>query len=200
MQISSTLQPYMATHAQRPTGRPACTTHSSFSDFFTRDEVWSSGPAGYSSTSSPYMRLSESYERWKAQMSGEDPLPDSKGLTEENLAYLREHYSGELGWEERMDALNTMQRMGILSSNQVQQACGGGMATMSFGAMQTTITMTPLQQSNPWETNWDVLFKGTPIAGFHTLDDILSWVDKTQDEPQAEEERISTQHLVDLRC
>lgn len=199
MRISSNLQPYMVAHTHRSAGKPPCTTNSPFSDFFTREEVWSSGPEGYSNTSSPYMRLSDSYDRWKAQMSGEDPLPESKGLTEENLAYLREHYSGELGWEERMDVLNTMQRMGILSNNQVQQACGGGMAVMSVGAMQT-VTMSPLQQGNPWETRWDVLFKGTPIAGFHTLDDILSWVDKTQEKPQNEEEPASTQHLVDLRC
>lgn len=209
MQVGNSLQPYMA--AQMPTQKtikkPPCTTHSPFSDFFTREQAWSSGPEGYAITSSPYKRLSDSYDRWRIQITGEqDPMPDSKGLTDENLSYLKEHYSGELGWEERMDVLSTMQSMGILTENQRLKACGAEWAiakdtlkdTSAARSAMNSQTLSVAHYSNPWERRWDVLFEGTPIAGFRNLNDILSWADEVRKMPPDEAELL-LKRFVDLR-
>lgn len=138
---------------------------------------------------SPAMRLSQQWERWREQME-EDPdagLPEGSGWTEENVAYLKGRYGGELTWVEREDALETMRKMGLISGNQASMAHGGG--------LQCSETLQPLldnfvsayrtgelNSEDPLERDWEVLFKGTPIVGFRRIDDVLAWAKELPDD------------------
>lgn len=146
---------------------------------------------------SPYVRLMQQYDRWKAQLPEEEAaaLPDSTGLTEENIAYLRDRYSGELTWMEREDALNTMKQMGIINDQQKFSAHNsGGWVCLAVGSeAQREAEMEKLRQHvhryDPLERDWNVLLGDTLISGFRTIDDILSWV-----------ERLSETTVDPLRC
>ena len=146
---------------------------------------------------SPYVRLMQQYDRWKAQLPEDEAavLPDSTGLTEENIAYLKGRYSGELTWMEREDALNTMKQMGIINDQQKFSAHNsGGWVCLAVGSeAQREAEMEKLRQHfhrhDPMERDWNVLFEDTPISGFCTIDDILSWV-----------ERLSETTVDPLRC
>ena len=138
-------------------------------------------------SATPYIRLVEQYERWKAQLPEQEAasLPDPNGgLTEENIAYLKEHYSGELTWMEREDALNTLKQMGIINDQQKFSAHGsGGWVCLAVGnEAQIDAELEKLRQhfhrNDPMERDWNVLFDGSPISRFRTIDDILSWVDQ----------------------
>ena len=72
---------------------------------------------------SVYMQFMEDYRAWKAGQP-EDALPDSQGWTEENLAFLRERYAGDLSAFEIYDALDTMKQLGILSEKGLRCAEG----------------------------------------------------------------------------
>lgn len=158
-----------------------------FSHFSGPDDITvrrdSYGTLVYESLS-PYVRLMQQYDRWKAQLPEEEAaaLPDSTGLTEENIAYLKDRYSGELTWMEREDALNTMKQMGIINDQQKFSAHGsGGWVCFAVGSeAQREAEMEKLRQHvhrhDPMERDWNVLFEGTPISGFCTIDDILRWV------------------------
>ena len=63
------------------------------------------------------------YKQWKSEQP-ERVLPDSQGATEENLAYLLENFSGELSLFQRMEAVDTMREMGILTYKQMYEAFG----------------------------------------------------------------------------
>ena len=65
---------------------------------------------------SVYMQFKDDYQKWKAKQPEVIP-PDSQGWTDENLEFLEKHYSGELSAFEIYDALEIMQRMGILNEN-----------------------------------------------------------------------------------
>ena len=139
-------------------------------------------------SATPYVRLMEQYDRWKAQLPEEEAaaLPDSVGLTEENIAYLKDRYSGELTWMEREDALNTMKQMGIINDQQkfsAHNSSKGGWVCLAVGnEAQREAEMEKLRQHfhrhDSMERDWNVLLEDTPVSGFRTIDDILSWVDQ----------------------
>lgn len=127
---------------------------------------------------SPYCQLMDSYDAWKAQQPPQD-LPDSWGPTEENLAYLKKHYTGDLTWEERVDALETMVQMGVITRDQRNDAMGGGMTTFkptgSYEIECVTVESLPVLPAN---TNWDESLKDYTASTFKTADDLFSWLDK----------------------
>lgn len=138
----------------------------------------------YYESASPVIRLQAQYDRWKAQLPQQEAanLPDSTGLTEENIAYLKEHYSGELTWMEREDALNVMQEMGIISGPQKFSAHSGSddwfclrLGDDAQCEAELNRMYNRMSQHSPLERDWNVLFEGKPIASFLTIDDILEW-------------------------
>lgn len=172
-----------------------------FSSHFSSPDDVAVGRDGYGTlfygAATPYVRFMEQYDRWKAQTSEEETaaLPDSVGLTEENIAYLKDRYSGDLTWMEREDALNTMKQMGIINDQQKFSAHNsGGWVCLAVGSeAQREAEMEKLRQHvhryDPLERDWNVLLEDTPISGFCTIDDILSWV-----------ERLSETTVDPLRC
>lgn len=137
----------------------------------------------YYETTSPFMRLMEQYDRYRAQRTGQYDLPDSYGRTEENLTWLKERYSGELTWMEREEALDTLVQMGIISNVQRFTAHQDGFFSHVKGTYeeQQAELRRQWEHSNrhsPLERDWNVLFEDTPIAKFNSIDDILKWVDE----------------------
>lgn len=51
-------------------------------------------------------------------------LPGPQGWTDENLKFLRDRYSGDLSAFEIYDALETMEKLGILSKKAMDHATG----------------------------------------------------------------------------
>ena len=142
--------------------------------------------------SSPYCKLMDSYDVWKAQQPPQD-LPDSFGPTEENLAYLKEHYTGDLSWEERIDALETMKKMGIIDQEQSNAALGSEMVEIQLverpdgslvpekesESMWNGLVEREIERYNAYLSGgWDAYFQDRPVGTFQTADDLFAWLDK----------------------
>ena len=133
--------------------------------------------------SSVYMQFVDDYMAWKAKQP-ELTLPDSQGWAEENLAFLRELYAGDLSAFEVYDALETMRRMGVISQKEMNATTGNQMIAIDAKALGGFITC----RTNPDSREaWLRGFDETPLVGFRDLEDIFSWVEKfrTEDHPDA---------------
>ena len=133
---------------------------------------------------SEFCKLMYSYDDWKAQQPAQE-LPDSKGLTEENIAYLRERYSGTLSWEERVDALETMKEMGIITKEQSEEAMGNRIITIQLirqpdGSLKPEHEPEDVVDETTFAHDWNIAFKNRPFAQFTNIENILSWVNKIQ--------------------
>ncbi|MDE7219770.1 MAG: hypothetical protein K2O45_09140, partial [Oscillospiraceae bacterium] len=134
---------------------------------------------------SPYLKLLHSYEAWKVQQPSQD-LPGSWGPTEENLAYLKEHYTGDLSWEERVDALETMEQLGVISKDQKYEALGSksGPSFNIHDQEEMMRVLVPQMEKAVEEYHaynrggWDACFQDRPIGTFKTADDLFAWLDK----------------------
>lgn len=137
-------------------------------------------PAG-ETLGSVFVQFMEDYRAWKAQQPEMD-LPNSQGWTEENLAFLREHYSGNLSACEIYDVLETMQAMGAISQQEKNHATGNQLIALDPSSLNGFISFGADPDS---ETAWLHGFDKAPIVGFHCLEDILSWVDtfRSEDHP-----------------
>ena len=115
-------------------------------------------------------------------LSGEE-LPSGQGATEENMAYLRERYSGELSWVERVDMLNTMMDMGVITREQRNSAYGDDTVVLTPDMTQAEITATieAHRKNDPWNQDWNVYFSEDPVNTFKTADDVFSWLGQVLD-------------------
>lgn len=122
------------------------------------------------------LKLLYAWDQWKAQQPPQD-LPDSCGPTEENIAWLKEHYSGDLSWEQRLDALNTAMDLGVITRDQRNDAMGWHLTQLDphkfaeFGYGRHCVC-------GPQKADWDTCFKGTIASGFKTSDDLFAWMDE----------------------
>ena len=132
------------------------------------------------SLGSVFMQFEDDYKAWKAQQP-ELALPDSQGWTEENLAFLKEHYAGDLSAFEVYDALEAMRRMGVISQKEENYASGAVMIALDPSEINGVMYYTDQEDPSFWLRN----FHKTPMVGFHSLDDILSWVEefRTEEHP-----------------
>lgn len=118
---------------------------------------------------SVYMQFMEDYRAWKAGQP-EAALPDSQGWTEENLAFLRERYAGDLSAFEIYDALDAMERLGILSEKGKASALGSCDVRMNLKGGVYAASVDPDSKA-AWLNGFDE----APMVGFRSLEDILSW-------------------------
>ncbi len=129
---------------------------------------------------SPYLKLLCSYDAWKAKQPPRD-LPDSWGPTEENLAFLKEHYSGDLSWEERVDALKTMRQLGVITEEQEDKAmgvkCTRGTLEEIMPILKEQVKYAMKEDLAYLRGGWDACFQDRPIGSFKTADDLFSWLD-----------------------
>ena len=118
---------------------------------------------------SVYMQFMDDYRAWKARRP-EAALPDSQGWTEENLSFLREHYTGDLSAFEIYDVLDAMEKLGMLSEKGKTSAVGSRDVRMDLKGGVYGAGADP-NSTAAWLHGFDE----APMAGFHGLDDILSW-------------------------
>lgn len=118
---------------------------------------------------SVYMQFMDGYRAWKSRQM-ETVLPDSRGWTEENLTFLRERYAGDLSAFEIYDALDAMEKLGILSEKGLHCAEGSAMVRLDMkgGVFQTSVDPDS-------DAAWLHGFDEAPMAGFRRLEDLLSW-------------------------
>ena len=137
-----------------------------------------SGNGNFSVILSPMLRLSLDYNKWKEAQPPRDDLPDSQGLTEENIAYLRERYSGDLTMFRKMEALDTMFDMGILTRE--QRNFFYGVKEITWVAGQTEFREGPLEEGfmNREAQLEQELYRLSPLAKSVTLDDLFSWLEQ----------------------
>lgn len=118
---------------------------------------------------SVYMQFMDDYRAWRAGQP-EAILPDSQGWTEENLTFLRERYAGELSAFEIYDALDAMEKLGILSEKGKTSAVGNRDVRMELKGGVYAAGADP-DSTAAWLHGFDE----APMVGFRRLEDILSW-------------------------
>lgn len=129
-----------------------------------------------------WMQFEDDYRAWKARQP-ELALPDPQGWTEENLAFLKEHYAGDLSDYEVYDALETMKRMGAISQKEQNYADGCVMIAFDPSNINGCIFYEDTTDPGFWLGN----FHKAPMVNFRSMDDIISWVEefRTEDHPDA---------------
>ena len=132
------------------------------------------------SLGSVFMQFEDDYKAWKAQQP-ELALPEAQGWTEENLAFLKEHYAGDLSAFEAYDALETMRRMGVISQKEENYASGAVMIVLDPSEINGVMYYTDQEDPSFWLGN----FHKTPMVNCRSLDDIISWVEEfcTEEHP-----------------
>lgn len=125
----------------------------------------------------PGLQVLQDYEAWKAQQPPRN-LPGSQGATEENRAYLREHYSGRLDLFQRIDAADTMVEMGILSRDQMLESLGlGKFMLRSVSLDGPAIVCTGPVGHDPRFDAWTEFFSHAPVMRANTLDLLFKTLD-----------------------
>ena len=110
-------------------------------------------------------------------------MPDSKGATEENLTYLLEHFTGdkktgELSLFQRMEAIDTMREMGIITEEQMKDCFGIGthtLKTIDINDPRTCYAIVGIRE-DPYG-NWTTFFLHLPLMKANCLDDVFKLVD-----------------------
>lgn len=124
-------------------------------------------------TFSPVVRLGIEYDEWKEQREPQT-LPDSKGATEENIAYLKSRYSHSLSRFERIEALETMREMEIIDRRQFNIAVYGD--PLDLIEAKAGITMGPLEEGRG-TADYSQWLNALPISQLDSLDDLFAMLD-----------------------
>ena len=152
----------------------------------TFDDLLRSAADDVRNATEPHLQIMADYRAWKSQQP-ERVLPDSKGATEENLAYLLENFTGELSLFQRIEVVDTMREMGILTHNEMMNALGMGefcLVAEDIGA--PVIYCTGLAGDNQMQA-WSTAFHQLPLSRMNNLDllfeilDIQLRVNKAED-------------------
>jgi len=123
----------------------------------------------------PEIQIWVDYKDWKAQQPPRE-LPESQGVTEENLAYLREHFSGNLSLFQRIDALDAMREMGILTREQMMDGLGLGRSLIRAGNTKVVANGSPEVARYTW--SWGSFFADSPIVEMEDLDRLFEVLDR----------------------
>ena len=126
----------------------------------------------------PKYQLWNDYQAWKAQQP-ERVLPDSRGVTGENLAYLLENFTGELSLYQRMEMIDTMREMGIITEEQMKDCFGIGTLSLAVfdPSRDSPIVVTGLAGDRNMQA-WSSFFTGLPLMKAFDLDDLFELVDR----------------------
>jgi|GEM_PF-7115102 len=119
---------------------------------------------------SGYCQIIESYEKWAEQRP--KTLPESKGWTEENAAWLHMKYSGKLSPHELMDAVDSMRRMKIISRDE-QNAIYGGKRIIH--PLKDCLKIEMIREVTDETDLHPPTTFDEPLAYCNTLDDILQY-------------------------
>lgn len=116
------------------------------------------------------------------------------GATEENLQYLRKHFSGKLDLFQRIDAADTMVDMGILTREQMLNWLGLGESTIGvLTAEHFKVRYAPVN-ATPELTSWMDFFGQNSCLGVcDTLDELLEVLDVRLRVPKDGDESVADQ-------
>ena len=158
----------------------------------TFDDLLRAATGDVQNAKDPKLQLWADYQAWKSQQQSR-MLPDSYGVTEENIAYLLENFvgdekTGELSLYQRMDMIDTMREMGIISEEQMKDCLGIGERSMS--TMSVTGLQCPLDDDI---SSWFHFFWTNSLMTAHNIDDVFealnAQLQSTRDNDLAEEIR-----------
>lgn len=137
---------------------------------------------------SPGAQLLWDYKDWKAAQPPRQ-LPASKGVTQENIDYLKEHFSGSLSLFQKVDALDTMVEMGILTEKEMQEAVMGPMVLETVDKEKLIVTG-PAGGAR-YMPQWDSFFTSGVLVQADNLEELFKILDrqlKDAEEKDAAEE------------
>lgn len=103
--------------------------------------------------------------------SAETAQETKTGLTDEDMAYLRERYSGELNAVEVVRAVRMIYSMGGMTR---MEYCAVWGARMTLGDAEGVPAFPELFS----EAELSRTFSDAPISGFRSLDDIFAWLEE----------------------
>lgn len=130
---------------------------------------------GGTNYTSPGAQLISDYDDWKKTQPPRQ-LPGSKGLTEENIAYLKENYSGSLTMFGKIDALDTMVEMGIITEREKLEAVMGKIELVAVDR-EKLIVAAPME-SVRYMPEYDSFFTGAAIMQSDSLEDLFKLLDE----------------------
>ncbi len=147
---------------------------------------------GGSNYTSPGAQLISDYEDWKKTQPPRE-LPGSKGLTEENIAYLKENYSGTLSMFGKIDALDTMVEMGIITEREKLEAVMGKIELVAVDP-EKLIVSAP-SEAVRYMPQWDSFFTGAAFMQSDSLEDLFKLLDE---QLKNSEEKDAAQEIKDV--
>ena len=147
----------------------------------TFDDLLRAASGDVQNAKDPKLQLWADYQAWKSQQPPRQ-LPDFKGATEENLAYLLENFTGdektgELSLFQRMEMIDTMREMGIITEEQMKDTLGIGEWSLKVIDMNSPalICTGPIGDHNL--DSWSRFFTHLPLMDARDLDDMLKVLD-----------------------
>lgn len=155
----------------------------------TYEQLLLSAARDMKNANKPEIQIWADYKDWRSQQLPRE-LPDSQGVTEENLAYLREHFSGELSLFQRIDALDTMREMGILTREQMMDGLGLGGSLIRAGNTKVIANGSPEAARELWA--WGSFFADSPILQMDDLERLFQVLD---DQLRINGEEETAQHI-----
>lgn len=125
----------------------------------------------------PRDRIWIDYQDWKARQPQRE-LPDSQGATEENIAYLRENFSGELTLFQRIEAVDTMREMGMITEDQMMKTLGFGVYSLYTVDTSKPVICTGAVGNDKYLHEWNIFFRDAPVMRADSLDALFELLDR----------------------
>ena len=147
----------------------------------TFDDLLRSVKGDVQNATDPKAQIWSDYQAWKSQQP-KRVLPDSKGATKENLAYLLEHFTGDkkagaLSLYQRMEAIDTMREMGIITEEQMKDCFGIGTFPLKTIDMNDPGIYVMGTVGDHNMSTWSTFFLNLPLMKASCLDDLFKLVD-----------------------
>lgn len=152
-------------------------SYKSLSGLSFRDLMARTTAGTMSDPGDPKKQLMNDYYEWKKTQPPQR-LPGSEGKTEENLAYLRQHFSGKkLSVFEKIYALDTMREMGMITEDDMLHTIGvkGGIMIKNLDEAGL-ICGVPILNDSRFD-RWVDFFMNSNMTTCDTLDELFKRVD-----------------------
>lgn len=120
---------------------------------------------------SRFLTMMDDYTKWKSEQT-DQALPQSLGSVDADLAWLREHFSGELDVFGVIDAIESMHSMGLIDREERNSIYGIEFTVVRMTELVSCMQIRPAGYGPLWSDGFGL----SPLMDLHTLDDILEWL------------------------